>query len=144
MIEKRFKFDMVLPHGIMEIHKIFKKKNRCLFLVGGAIRDALLNITPKGVVIMSAPSIHKKVQRLLEETATANNIPYQLTASGRGSGTNADSYAYPHGIPTGLLKMGMRYMHTTVETVHKKDVQSAIDLLIKILQNPELITSYKY
>jgi len=98
----------------------------------------------KGVVIMSAPSIHKKVQRLLEETATANNIPYQLTASGRGSGTNADSYAYPHGIPTGLLKMGMRYMHTTVETVHKKDVQSAIDLLIKLLQNPELITSYKY
>ena len=98
----------------------------------------------KGVVIMSAPSIHKKVFDLLVDTAKDNKIPYQLTASGGGSGTNADSYAYPHGIPTGLLKMGMRYMHTTVETVHKKDVESAILLLVKLLQNPKLITSYKY
>ena len=98
----------------------------------------------KGVVLMNAPSIQKNLLKLLVNTAKENKIPYQLTASGRGSGTNADAYAYPHGIPTALVKMGMRYMHTTVETVHKKDVQCAIDLLYATLNKKEIIESFKY
>jgi len=97
-----------------------------------------------GIVIMKAPSLQNNVVKLLTDTAKLNNIPYQLTASGGSSGTNADAYAYPHGIPTALLKMAMRYMHTTVETVHKEDVKSAIDLLYKVLQNPKIIESFKY
>jgi len=98
----------------------------------------------KGIVIMKAPSLQNNVVQLLIDTAKENNIKYQLTASGGSSGTNADSYAYPHGIPTALLKMAMRYMHTTVETVHKKDVKSAINLLYKVLQNPRITESFKY
>jgi len=97
-----------------------------------------------GIVILNGPSIHKKVFDLIKKTALENEIPYQITASGRGSGTNADSYAYPLGIPTGLLKMAMRYMHTTVETVHKDDVDSAIKLLINLLQKKEIIRPYNY
>lgn len=98
----------------------------------------------KGVVIMTAPSLHKNVVSLMEDTAKENDIPFQRTASGGSSGTNADSYAYPSGTPTGLLKMAMRYMHTTVETVHKKDVKSAIDLLYLVLQNKKINESFKY
>lgn len=98
----------------------------------------------KGVVLMSAPSIQKKLLKLIIDTAKENKIDYQITASGRGSGTNADSYAYPHGIPTALVKMGMRYMHTTVETVHKKDVQGAIDLLYAVLNTNEIYKDFKY
>ncbi len=98
----------------------------------------------KGLVIMNAPSIQKNLLKLIIDTAKENKIPYQLTASGRGSGTNADSYAYPHGIPTALLKLAMRYMHTTVETVHKNDVDDLIKLLQYILLNPKLIKSLKY
>lgn len=97
-----------------------------------------------GIVIMTAPSLHKKVVELLVDTAIENKIKYQRTASGGSSGTNADSYAYPHGIPTALLKLAMRYMHTTVETVHKKDVKSAIELLYKVLQTPQITESFKY
>lgn len=98
----------------------------------------------KGVVIMNAPSIQKNLFKLLVDTAKKDKIPYQLTASGRGSGTNADSYAYPHGIPTALIKMGMRYMHTTVETVHKKDVESAIKLLYSVLNSKQIIEPLNY
>lgn len=98
----------------------------------------------KGIVIANAPSIQKNLFKLLVDTAKDNEIPYQLYASGRGSGTNADSYAYPHGIPTCLLKLALRYMHTTVECVHKEDVKSAINLLLKMLNREELTKSLKY
>jgi len=98
----------------------------------------------EGIVIMNAPSIQKNLMKLLVKTAKDNKIKYQMTAAGRGSGTNADSYAYPNGIPTALLKMGMRYMHTTVETVHKEDVKNAIDLLYHVLQTDAINQSLKY
>jgi putative aminopeptidase FrvX len=98
----------------------------------------------KGVVIMNAPSIQKNLFKLLVDNAKESGIPYQLTVSGRGSGTNADSYAYPHGIPTALIKMGMRYMHTTVETVHKQDVDSAIKLLYSVLNSKQIIEPLDY
>ena len=101
-------------------------------------------IAGKGVVLANAPSIHKNVLKLLKKVCIKKNINYQLIASGRGSGTNADSYAYPHGIPTALLKMGMRYMHTTVETVHKKDVKDAIKLLYNVLLNNGITKSFNY
>lgn len=98
----------------------------------------------KGVVIMNAPSIQKNLFKILVDNAKENEIPYQLTVSGRGSGTNADSYAYPHGIPTALIKMGMRYMHTTVETVHKQDVDSAIKLLYSVLNSKQIVEPLDY
>jgi len=90
------------------------------------------------------PSIQKNLFKLLKDTAKDKEIKYQLTTSGRGSGTNADSYAYPQGIPTALIKMGMRYMHTTVETVHKDDVESAISLLYQTLLRPEMVKSFNF
>ena len=98
----------------------------------------------KGVVLANGPSIHKSLLKMLVDTAKENEIPYQLSAFGRASGTNADAYAYPSGIPTCLMKLAMRYMHTTTELVHKKDVEASINLLLKALNRPELIQSLKY
>jgi len=98
----------------------------------------------EGVVIMTGPSLHNGVVDMIIDSANKGNVKFQRTATGGSSGTNADAYAYPHGIPTGLLKMAMRYMHTTVETVHKDDVDSAIELLLYVLNNPRIIKSFKY
>lgn len=98
----------------------------------------------KGIVLGNSPCIQKNLLKLLVNTAKENEISYQLTATGRASGTNADSYAYPHGIPTGLLKLPLRYMHTTVECVHKDDVELTITFLYKILFKDELVKSLKY
>jgi putative aminopeptidase FrvX len=98
----------------------------------------------EGTVIMSAPSIQNNVFEKLVSLAKDNDIKYQLTASGGHSGTNADSYAFPNGTPTGLVKLGMRYMHTTVETVHKDDVQACIDLLYNFVIDEDANKSFKH
>ncbi len=46
-MEKRIKFDILIPQDILEIANIFKTNGFKLFVVGGAVRDALLNQTPK-------------------------------------------------------------------------------------------------
>jgi len=100
-------------------------------------------VAGEGCVLMSAPAIQRNLLKILKDTANSHNIKYQMTTSGRGTGTNADSYAYPSGTPTALIKMGMRYMHTTVETVHKEDVQSAIDLLYTVIETGNILKSLK-
>lgn len=97
-----------------------------------------------GPVIANSPSIHKILHKTLVNTAICSNIKYQLCASGFSSGTNAEAYAYPLGIPTCLIKLAMRYMHTSVETIHKEDVDSSIKLLLNFLKRNELTGTLKY
>lgn len=101
-------------------------------------------VAGEGCVLMNGPSIQKNLLQLLKDTAKENDIKYQMIATGGSSGTNADSYAYPNGIPTALLSLAMRYMHTTVETVHEKDVDSSINLLYSLIIEGKLKNDLKY
>lgn len=87
----------------------------------------------KGPVIMTSPSIHKTLSKRLMNCFEDNSIPLQYTASGRSSGTNADSFAYMGTIPTALMKVSLKYMHTTVEMVHKEDVDNLISGLYRFI-----------
>ena len=100
-------------------------------------------VAGEGVVLMSAPAVQKNLLQLLRTTAKTNKIKYQMTTSGRGTGTNTDSY-FVKGIPSALISMGMRYMHTPSEMVHKDDVQSAIDLLFNVIKSGDLINDLRY
>jgi len=86
----------------------------------------------EGCVLMSAPAVQKNLLKYLKETAKKNDIKYQMITSGRGTGTNTDRY-FLNGTPSALISMPMKYMHTVSETIHKDDVQSAIDLLYESL-----------
>jgi putative aminopeptidase FrvX len=101
-------------------------------------------IAGEGCVLLDGPSIQKNLLKLLIDTAENKDIKYQITTLGRGSGTNADAYAYPAGIPTALITMGLRYMHTPSEMVHKDDVESAICILIETLKNKVIIKDLNY
>ncbi len=92
----------------------------------------------KGPVILTGPSIQKDLFNYITKTAKKNDIDIQIIASGVGSGTNADAYAYPNGTPTALIKMAMKYMHTTVEMVHEDDVDNTIALLYNV------VSEYKF
>ena len=78
--------------------------------------------------------MYHKVRDLIIETAERNNIPFQRAACSRATGTDTDAFAYSNGgIPSALISLPLRYMHTTVEMVDKKDVNDIIKLIYNTL-----------
>ncbi|MDT0678731.1 M42 family metallopeptidase [Autumnicola musiva] len=83
-----------------------------------------------GPVISYAPAVQNKLRELLIETAEEKNIPFQRMANSRWTGTDTDAFAYSNGgVASALISLPLRYMHTTVEMVHKKDVEGVINLI---------------
>lgn len=98
-----------------------------------------------GPVIYFAPSIHHIIRNLIVETAKENKIPFQRAASSRATGTDTDAFAHSNGgVPSALISLPLRYMHTTVEMVSKKDVANVIDLIYETLLQikPEMNLKY--
>jgi len=88
----------------------------------------------KGPVVSYAPAVQTNFNRLLIETAEKNNIPFQRQASSRSTGTDTDAFAYSaEGVVSALISLPLRYMHTTVEMVHKEDVDNVIRLIYEAL-----------
>lgn len=83
-----------------------------------------------GPVIGRGSTLSPKVFELLVETAEAEGIDYTLTASGRGTSTDADVLQISRsGIPTGVVSIPLRYMHSPVEMVDLRDVEATVELL---------------
>jgi len=83
-----------------------------------------------GPVIGRGSTLHEGIFELLYETARAEGIPFTIEASGRATGTDADAvHASRAGVPTGLVMIPVRYMHSPVETVDLQDVQATVHLL---------------
>src|SRR5690606_18416152 len=88
----------------------------------------------KGPVLSYAPAVQINFNRLLIETAEKHNIPFQRQASSRSTGTDTDAFAYSNaGVPSALISLPLRYMHTTVEMIHKEDVDHVIQLIYQTL-----------
>jgi len=87
-----------------------------------------------GPVISYAPAVQNKLRELLIKTAEDNKIPFQRMAASRMTGTDTDAFAYSNGgVASALISLPLRYMHTTVEMVHKKDVENVIELIYNSL-----------
>ncbi|MCC4213333.1 M42 family metallopeptidase [Leeuwenhoekiella sp. Mr9] len=83
-----------------------------------------------GPVISYAPAIQQKLRDLIIETAEEKNIPFQRAACSRATGTDTDAFAYSNGgVPSALISLPLRYMHTTVEMVHRDDVENVIKMI---------------
>ncbi len=88
----------------------------------------------KGPSLAFAPAIHNKLLALVEEVAAKNKIPVQMRTLSRSTGTDTDSFAYANdGCPSVLISIPLRYMHTTVEMIHKKDIEETIRLMYETL-----------
>jgi endoglucanase len=82
-----------------------------------------------GPVIERGSTLHPAVFELLHAAAEAEEIPFTLSASARFTGTDADAiHVSRDGIPTGLLGLPLRYMHSPVEMVQLDDVANAAKL----------------
>ena len=88
----------------------------------------------KGPVIAYAPAVQQKLRDLIIDTAEEKKIPFQRSALSRATGTDTDAFAYSNGgVASALISLPLRYMHTTVEMVHKDDVENVIRLIYETL-----------
>jgi len=84
-----------------------------------------------GPVIGRGSTLSPAVFELLVEAAEGAPIEYSIGASGRRTGTDADAIQISKaGIPTGLVSIPLRYMHSPVEVVDLRDVDAAIELIV--------------
>jgi putative aminopeptidase FrvX len=98
-----------------------------------------------GPVISYAPAIHHILRERIIEAAEENKIPFQRHASSRYTGTDTDAFAYSNGgVASALISLPLRYMHTTVETVHKEDVANVIRLIYYSVQKIKTGESFSY
>lgn len=101
----------------------------------------------KGPVIAYAPAVQQNLRDLITETAEEKNIPFQRAALSRATGTDTDAFAYSNGgVASALISLPLRYMHTTVEMVHREDVENVIKLIYESLQkitNGETFSYFK-
>lgn len=89
-----------------------------------------------GPVIAYAPAVQQKLRDLIVDTAEKKMIPFQRAALSRATGTDTDAFAYSNGgVASALISLPLRYMHTTVEMVHKNDVENVIKLIYETLLN---------
>jgi putative aminopeptidase FrvX len=92
-----------------------------------------------GPVLSYAPAVQNNLLKLIIDAAKKNKITFQRQAASRATGTDTDAFAYAtDGIASALISLPLRYMHTTVETVHKQDVEEVIKLIyhsVKAIKN---------
>ena len=99
-------------------HGITPDNSYCAYEMGG------------GAVITCGPNIHPKMYELLTNTAKKHNIKFQIDVDGGNTGTDAwHIQVVRDGIPTGLLSIPLKYMHTLVETVSLDDVEAVARLV---------------
>jgi putative aminopeptidase FrvX len=95
----------------------------------------------KGPVLSYAPAVQNNLLKLIIGSAQKNKIAFQRLAAARSTGTDTDAFAFStDGIASALISLPLRYMHTTVESVDKNDVESVIKLIyasIKEIKNKQ-------
>ena len=71
---------------------------------------------------------------MIMKTAKAAKIPYQVKAVSEHTNTDTESFAYSmEGVASALISLPLKYMHTTVETAHKDDIENLIKLMYEFL-----------
>jgi putative aminopeptidase FrvX len=99
----------------------------------------------KGPVLTYGPAVQNNLLKKIIATAEAKKIPFQRAAASRSTGTDTDSFAYSGtGVASALISLPLRYMHTTVEMVHKEDVEHVIQLIYECLLNIKPGEDFRY
>jgi putative aminopeptidase FrvX len=96
------------------------------------------HILGSGPVVARGTLIHPQIFELLYETGEREDIPFTVESVGRVSGTDADAiFASRRGVPTGLVSVPIRYMHSPVELVQLTDIEATAKLIASFAQRLE-------
>ena len=99
----------------------------------------------KGPVLTTGPAVHNNLLKLIKDVAEKNKIPFQRLAASRATGTDTDAFAYSiGGVPSALISIPLRYMHTTVEASHRDDVENVIKLILESVKTIKNNQDFRY
>jgi len=79
----------------------------------------------KGPAVAVGPNLHRKYTKKMIELAKEENIPYQIDVEPGDTGTEAWAVQVSReGIPTLLVSIPLKYMHTVIETLSIDDIKN--------------------
>ncbi len=88
-----------------------------------------------GAMVGYSPILNREYTELLVKIAEEEKIPYQKEIMNGRTGTNADHITISKGgVPSVLVSLPIRYMHTPVETVDLRDIESCAKLIARFLE----------
>ncbi len=97
-----------------------------------------------GAVIARGTTLHPTVFERLHDAAQEQGIPFTVESLGRGTGTDADAIHLSRaGVPTGLISVPSRYMHSPVEMVSLEDIDAAARLIASFAAGLTADTSFQ-
>lgn len=98
-----------------------------------------------GPVLTYGPAVQNNFLKQIISTAEKNKIPFQRAVVSRSTGTDTDAFAYSNeGVTSALISLPLRYMHTTVEMVHKDDVENSIRMLLETVKSIKNGQDFRY
>jgi endoglucanase len=104
------------------------------FAKGPSASDWQTSPLGKGPTLCMGPNIHPALHKALKELADKLEIPYTLEYAPRNTGTDAfATQVTAEGIPSAVIGIPLRYMHTPVEVVALKDIQRAGRLMAEFI-----------
>jgi putative aminopeptidase FrvX len=99
----------------------------------------------RGPVVFYGPAVQNNLLNKVINVAEENKIKFQRGAVSRATGTDTDAFAFATGgVASALISLPLKYMHTTVETVSKNDVESVIKLIYYLLQKIKNNEDFRY
>ena len=99
----------------------------------------------QGPVIFRGADIQLNLHKQILEVANNNKIKFQRGSYNGNSGTDTGAfYKANGGVACQLISLPLKYMHTTVETVHKEDVKSVIKLIYHSLLSIKAGQDFRY
>lgn len=120
----------------MVSHRLFPNVALCLDVTHATDTPGIDKAKHGAVTLGGGPSVthgtccHPNVIQRLLKVAASESLPIQHESSSRFSGTDTDDiFCVKEGIPTALISLPLRYMHSVVEVVDLKDVEKVIQLM---------------
>lgn len=130
-------------HGAkMVAHRLMPDVAVCLDVTHATDTPGINKAKHGEVRLGAGPSIthgtcnHPKVVERLMRAARKRRVKLQHESSSRYSGTDTDEiFRVQHGIPSGLISLPLRYMHSVVEMASLKDVSQVIEVLVAFVES---------
>lgn len=98
-----------------------------------------------GPVLTYGPAVQNNLLKHIIKAAEEEKIPFQRIVASRSTGTDTDAFAYSNeGVTSALISLTLRYMHTTVEMVHEKDVENTIQLILASVKRIKNKQDFRY